>query len=211
VVEIVVPRRARLPSIPSLLASRQAWIRRHLERLERERAAESGRLPYLGAEYRLVVERAAGRAAVTLGCEVLHVCLPCGADPHAVLESWYREEARVVLSERVTHWAAVTGISYRRVTIRDQRTRWGSCSVLGNLNLSWRLVMAPPAVIDYVVVHELMHLREMHHGPRFWEAVREYCPGYDRQRAWLRVNGRRLSRVLGEALPAPPQAEPADG
>lgn len=196
-VEIVVPRQSRLPAARTVLEQHQAWILRHLESLRREQAAETGRLPYLGAEYPLAVERVDGdRAMVALDPDVLRVCLPAGTDLRDVLESWYRMRARSVLGERVERWSASMAIPYRRLTVRDQRTRWGSCSHQGNLNFSWRLVAAPLAVLDYVVVHELMHVREMHHGPRFWEGVARYCPDYERHRAWLRENGRRLSRVL---------------
>jgi hypothetical protein len=78
------------------------------------------------------------------------------------------------------------------MAIRDQKTRWGSCSRAGNLNFNWRLVLAPPAVLDYVVVHELAHRVELNHSARFWRVVARYCPAMDAHRAWLRTHGATL-------------------
>ena len=84
----------------------------------------------------------------------------------------------------------VTGLT--RVTVRNQRTRWGSCGRDGHITLNWRLVLMPPAVRDYVVIHELMHLRRMDHSPAYWRQVAEACPTFAESRAWLRANGRTL-------------------
>ena len=84
------------------------------------------------------------------------------------------------------------GVTYGRLAIRDQKTRWGSCSRAGNLNFNWRLVLAPPAVLDYVVVHELAHRVELNHSVRFWRVVARYCPTMDEHRAWLRTHGATL-------------------
>ena len=100
------------------------------------------------------------------------------------------------LHERARAWAGEMQVQYRRLSVRDQRTRWGSCSVNGGLNFSWRLVMAPLPVLDYVVIHELMHLREMNHSQRFWDGVATFCPEYRQHRAWLKENGGRLARSL---------------
>lgn len=87
-------------------------------------------------------------------------------------------------------------VKHARITIRDQKTRWGSCSSRGNLNFNWRLVMAPPPIIDYVVIHELAHLIELSHSPRFWETVERYCPDHREHRRWLREHGPRLALLL---------------
>jgi predicted metal-dependent hydrolase len=88
--------------------------------------------------------------------------------------------------------ATEMGITYGRVAIRDQKTRWGSCSRAGNLNFNWRLVLAPPAVLDYVVVHELAHRVELNHSARFWRVVARYCPAMNAHRTWLRTHGATL-------------------
>ena len=90
--------------------------------------------------------------------------------------------------------AATLDLPVAGVTVRDQRTRWGSCSARGRLSLSWRLVLAPPDVRDYVVSHEVAHLKELNHGPNFWALVEWFCPGHARPRRWLRDNAKILQR-----------------
>lgn len=105
-----------------------------------------------------------------------------------------RETARLRIEERLVYWSARMGLTYGRVSIRDQRTRWGSCSSKGNLNFNWRLVFAPQSVLDYVVIHELAHLREMNHSRRFWAKVAEFSPQHREHRRWLFDNYRSLRR-----------------
>lgn len=104
----------------------------------------------------------------------------------------HRMMAGKVLQERVAFFAELMGVDYGRITVRDQRTRWGSCSVKGNLNFNWRLILAPGEVLDYVVVHELAHRREMNHSDRFWRFVEVVMPDYQWRRAWLKTNGSEL-------------------
>ena len=99
------------------------------------------------------------------------------------------KKARAYLPERVEHYASLIGVRPCRITIRCQKTRWGSCSARGNLNFNCLLMLCPPEVIDSVVVHELCHLKEMNHSARFYSLARRYCPGYDRCRRWLKDNG----------------------
>jgi predicted metal-dependent hydrolase len=103
-----------------------------------------------------------------------------------------RERARRELPARLLEIAAEQGMSVTRVSIRNQRTRWGSCGRDGHISLNWRLVLMPPAVRDYVLIHELMHLRRLDHSPAYWRLVAEACPGYRDARRWLRANGPAL-------------------
>lgn len=103
-----------------------------------------------------------------------------------------RQFAASVLPRRLDARAARHGLTVSRVSIRDQRTRWGSCSPGGRISLNWRLVQMPDEVCDYVLVHELMHLRVRSHSPRFWRHVAAACPGYEEARRWLREHGHRL-------------------
>ena len=102
--------------------------------------------------------------------------------------------ARAAIESRVAHWAPLVGVRPRRVSVRDARTRWGSCSAQGSLSFSWRLSLAPVEVLDYVVVHELAHLHELNHSKRFWDHVRRHCPEHKERRRWLRENGAALMR-----------------
>lgn len=100
-----------------------------------------------------------------------------------------RREAAIVFAERTAYYSSLMQVSYQKITIREQKTRWGSCSSKGNLNFNWRLVLAPEGVLNYVVVHELAHRREMNHSPRFWQIVADIMPDYRQYRSWLRHYG----------------------
>lgn len=108
-----------------------------------------------------------------------------------------KEQARRVLPERVAHFAPLVGVQYGRITIRAQRTRWGSCSAKGDLSFNCLLLLTPPEVLDSVVVHELCHILEHNHSPRFYAHVLRVCPDYQKQNAWLKAHGPELMRRLG--------------
>lgn len=104
----------------------------------------------------------------------------------------YREIARDIFTQKVAYYAQIMNVTYGRISIREQKTRWGSCSSEGNLNFNWRLIFAPEEVLDYIVVHELAHRKEMNHSPAFYNVVREVLPEYKKQQKWLRENGQKL-------------------
>lgn len=200
-VTIVVPRGQAVRDVAEILLPSRDWILRHLAKIEQGMSGplDSGAcLPYLGDEYPLVLDPGTSRSRITLSDGRLIVAGPSAAPQllQPMLECWYREQARAVLAERVSAFEPVLGVRHARITIRDQKTRWGSCSSRGNLNFNWRLVMAPLPVIDYVVIHELAHLVELRHNPRFWETVERSCPDHREHRRWLREHGPRLALVL---------------
>ena len=108
------------------------------------------------------------------------------------LEKRYRQAAEEYIPARVAYYHQFTGGTYQRITIHAQKTRWGSCSGRGTLSFNWRLMLAPPRVLDYVVVHELCHLKHMDHSRNFWNAVAEVMPEYKEYKQWLKENGARL-------------------
>ena len=110
----------------------------------------------------------------------------------AAQEKELRERAKSVLAQRTAYFARQIGVTYGRITVRDQKTRWGSCSQTGNLNFNFRLILAPLEVLDYVVVHELCHRRQMNHSTQFWQEVAQVLPEYRKRKAWLTENGWRL-------------------
>ena len=101
----------------------------------------------------------------------------------------YKKRAQGIISRRVAHYAGIMDVDYGQITIRDQKSRWGSCSDKCNLNFSWRLILMPIEVMDYIVVHELAHLKEMNHSKDFWAEVEKVLPDYEIQRKWLKDNG----------------------
>ncbi len=205
--EVVIPARGRLPDIPALLRERADWILRAIDRVAGAAAArpaplaEGAALPYLGIEHRLILRAGAGEGPAVLrdaATRTLAVWFdPAVYEVAAVLDWWFRERAREALTARVGHYAALLGVRHARLTVRDTRTRWGSCSSRGGLNFSWRLILAPPPILDYVVLHEVAHLRELNHGPRFWAMLAEHCPEYRLHQGWLKEHGARLHAVLG--------------
>ena len=114
------------------------------------------------------------------------------AQRHA-LEARYRQAARDYFPARVAYYEAIIGVTHGAITIRDQKTRWGSCSAKGNLNFNWRLMLAPPRILDYLVVHELCHRKEMNHSKAFWNAVEMVLPDYKELRKWLKQYGTTLT------------------
>ncbi|MCC5021928.1 MAG: M48 family metallopeptidase [Candidatus Synoicihabitans palmerolidicus] len=121
---------------------------------------------------------------VCLGADAFRVPRFAG-DLRATLEAGFQRRAKIELTARTWELAAVTRMGVKRVSVRNQRSRWGSCTEAGVISLNWRLVQTPPSVSDYVIYHELMHLKEMNHSKRFWTAVGEVCPGWQEAEAWL--------------------------
>ena len=114
---------------------------------------------------------------------------------HVITEEERRDgilRAKEIFPERTAYFAKRMGVTYNRITIREQKTRWGSCSSAGNLNFNWRLVLMPPEILDYVVVHELCHLKEMSHSKAFWDEVGKVMPDYEMHKLWLKENGWKL-------------------
>ena len=114
---------------------------------------------------------------------------PRDYEQNPALEVQYRKEARRRITERAAYFAEKMGVDYGRIAIKAAKTRWGSCSAQGNLNFHWKLVLMPPAILDYVVVHELAHRIEMNHSPRFWAQVERILPDYRERRRWIKENG----------------------
>jgi predicted metal-dependent hydrolase len=134
------------------------------------------------------------KSKISLPEQLLPRICVTGHEEHVArrLRDWLIDRARKELSERVAHHAQNLGLRPRRVIVRDQTSRWGSCSSARVLSFSWRLILAPAYVLDYVAAHEVAHLKEMNHGPRFWDLVKRTMPRVDEARRWLRRNGAEL-------------------
>jgi predicted metal-dependent hydrolase len=194
--DVTVTAPARLGKAAAL-----AFVRGEVQWVSRQRAAapkpvrlEPGALvPFLGTLHRVLAARGPGLAPVWREGEEIFVS---GRAEHAArrLTDFFKREARRVFEERALEFGKQLGVLPSRITIRDTASRWGSCSSARSLSFSWRLILAPEYVRDYVVAHEAAHLREMNHGPRFWAHVESLTPNARRARKWLRENGRSLLR-----------------
>jgi predicted metal-dependent hydrolase len=158
------------------------------------------RLPFRGGEllYSVARDPSCLRATLREAPQGLEIILPPDdpARPSELLALWCRRKAREVFAQRAAHWSAAMGVAYKRLRVKDQRSLWGSCSRDGGLNFNWRVVMAPPEILDYLVIHELAHLLEMNHSQRFWRHVARWSPDYKAHRRWLREHGGGLKRRL---------------
>jgi predicted metal-dependent hydrolase len=189
-VEVVLPTRAREREAAAAVAELRPWIERRLREAEavRARLAErAGTVPYLGTLLRLRGEP--GRTRVhRRGDELL---VPA-EEAKPAIERWYRRAARAEVLPRLDAATEALGRPYTSLTIRNQRTRWGSASTNGAMSFNWRLLLAPEPVLDYVVWHEACHLVHMDHSRRFWVLLERHLPGYREPRRWLRANGATL-------------------
>ena len=189
-VEVVLPKRAPERAAAQAVRELGPWIerrRRTLARAAAEVARPEGTVPFLGQDLRLVPQP--GRERVhRRGDELL---VP-KRDAAAAIERWYRRQARAEIGPRLDVATARAGTSYTGLTVRGQKTRWASCSTSGHMSFNWRLLLAPEAVLDYVVEHEVCHLERMDHSPRFWALLESRVPDWREHARWLRRYGPTL-------------------
>lgn len=206
------PMRASMDSIHRVVRERETWIRGHQERiLEQRRRASAcrvrpgGTMLIAGRPRRLVPDDRISRPV--LEEELLYFPKAwLRTESHASrnealavqLRRWLAREAKAVFGDRIAHHAVLTGLMPKAVSVSQARTRWGSCSVDNHVRLSWRLAMAPIEVLDYVVIHELCHIRHKNHGRDFWNLVRHHAPDAMHGRRWLKENRQLLDIQAGE-------------
>ena len=191
-VTMSVPRGASRREAVSFAQERADWIRGHLaERPVEIRPLPGGTVLFEGRNVSLL---ATGGRAARLGDDAIHLPLSAPEKTGARVAALFKTLARDRLAAASDRYATQVGRSYSSLTLRDTRSRWGSCSSRGGLMYSWRLVMAPPEVLDYVAAHEVAHLVHMDHSPAFWAQVEQICPDYAPRRAWLRNHGADLHR-----------------
>ena len=191
VVEVVLPSRLPARAAQDAVRELQPWIDRRrgeLAAARRELAGAPGRIGYLGEGLEVIPEPGRSRV-LRRGSELL---VPAQGT-EAALEAWYRRRARIEVAARLDAVCARVGTSYSGLTIRAQRTRWASCSARNAMSFNWKLLLAPAAVLDYVVEHEVCHLEVRDHSPRFWVLLESRMPGWRSQSDWLRRYGPLLS------------------
>ena len=188
-----IPVRGSMREAERFVELNRGWLERARERQQRRpRAAEVwtlGTAVLWRGEFAEIRPASAGeRPTVCLGADVFRVPKAEG-DLRPVLEARFVRTAKVELPARAWELAAQTRMNVTRVTVRDQRSRWGSCTAAGVISLNWRLILTPELVRDYIIHHELMHLREMNHSARFWGCVEEVFPRWREAEAWIKRNG----------------------
>jgi len=202
-VEVVVPRRLAMRHVEPFVEEKRPWIERTLRRMREAEAehappvlAHGGEVPCLGERLRLEVKVEPDRTRSHVGRrgQTLHVKV---AEPGPLalgdaLERWYRRRARLEVASRLEAATARAGTRYTTLQIRGQRTRWASCSTTGAMSFNWRLLLAPPEILDYVVEHEVVHLEIQDHSPRFWAELQQRVPEYRAHEAWLKRHGQSL-------------------
>jgi len=203
---VVVPHFYKIGKLPGLLESKERWISSNLARFShfqsssaKKKLGSGDTVPYLGRDLELVKqENHTGAGDVKLEGNTLAVSpvLFRNGLLELALERWYRAEAAKLIGERVYKLSTQMCVSYKRITIRGQKTLWGSCSRKKNLSFNWKLLMAPEPVIDYVIIHELTHLKEMNHSKRFWELVAQRCHRWRECKKWLREHEPHLTAKL---------------
>jgi len=158
------------------------------------------KIPYLGKELRInILKTPFSFERIIEKNEELFIQIPAFTQRansndflKQILGRWLKSQARRIFTEKATYFSARMGCLVNGIAIKDTKSRWGSCSSRGNLNFNWRVIMAPLPVVDYLVVHETAHLKEMNHSPRFWNLVSTCCPDYKNHIAWLRASSDSL-------------------
>lgn len=198
---VTVPPGLARGEVDRFLSRHQGWLEQRLAKVpDRPQVRPGVRIPVRGTPH-LIVHEPAKRGTVSLdvqdGIRVLVVHGDRRHLPRRITDFLKREARRDIEALVAKHTEAV-GRKARAIRFRDTTSRWGSCTSEGNLSFSWRILMAPAPVIDYLVAHEVAHLREMNHGPKFWKLCKELCPDTERCKAWLKRNGAALQAISFE-------------
>lgn len=180
--------------ILEFVKTKSNWLEETLTRVKKKqitnpslRFEDGGLFWYLGKQYPLsLVSTQTKIFSFRQGFFLKKAHLP---QVKSIFEKWYKQEARSILRERTQYYAQNFGFAFKKINITSAKTRWGSYSSRGSINFTWRLVMAPLEIIDYVIIHELVHTKVLNHSQKFWNQVEQYLPDYRKRRLWLKENG----------------------
>jgi predicted metal-dependent hydrolase len=191
--EVRAPLRVSLNVIKEFVDKKKTWIKNKIELINQERVLpkkfeEGEDFIYEGNAYKLQISDGKDISISS----VLHFPKKLLPEARQHLIVWYKKQAFTKIVERVDHYANITRLEYKAVKLTNAERRWGSCSCKGSLNISWRLIMAPPDILDYIIVHELIHLIERNHSKQFWDRVQTILPNYKEQERWLKQRGNTL-------------------
>ncbi|MBC3493632.1 M48 family metallopeptidase [Pseudomonas taiwanensis] len=202
-IQVVLPEGRDSREAAAFITDNQAWVAEQVERTRKLLAARrpvkraNGHISFRGKDVAVRVIRSDGwrasnKAALDNGAITI-TCAPDNKTPVSrSLENWLRKQAREQIEQHVAETAKRLKRTPERIYVMGQRTKWGNCSALGNLSFNWRLIMAPDAVLHYIVTHEMVHLAVPDHSRKFWLTVQSLCPDAERARQWLVANGQRL-------------------
>lgn len=198
-VVLSIPERTDVGLAQKFADSHSQWIATRLAKVPEQVLFEPGALvPFRGIPHRIVHWSALrGVTQATRGSAGEPIIAVSGEAAHVArrVRDFLEAEAKRDFASAVKKHTAQLGIMAKRITVRDTKSRWGSCSANGALNFSWRLIMAPPFVLDYLAAHEVAHLRELNHSHRFWRLTHQLCPRTDEAEAWLKIYGSALHRI----------------
>ena len=208
--EVTAPAGTGLERIRQVLLKKSTWLLRQLQRIETAATNQTNAslthgatVLYQGAPHSLLLLADGGKKPKVTrnhGAIAIHLSELVGYDNdptvYRALQKWFGEQAQLRLLERTRYWSSHIGVTPNRIVLRDQKTRWGSCSSLGTISYNWRIIMAPPPVLDYLVIHELCHMLQPNHSPKYWLEVSRWCPDYKNQRRWLRQNCGLLGKIF---------------
>jgi predicted metal-dependent hydrolase len=198
-----MPMRGSLTDAREFAQRHGAWLAERLRRMPDGIAFTDGAsLPFRGEMVRIAHRpRARGTVWHECGDDGANLLCVSGEAAHTArrVQDFLKREARRDLAVAVRRYADALGVKFKRISVRDQSSRWGSCTSDGVLSFSWRLILAPPFVLDYLAAHEVAHLVEMNHSVRFWRLVARICPETDRAKAWLQAHGNELHRYGADA------------
>jgi len=194
---LAMPVRGNLADATRFAEAHGGWLAQRLAQLPEVAPFADGEIvPLRGADHRIVHRRQTRGTVWTERAGDEHLLCVAGAPEHAArrVRDFLKREARRDLEAAVVAYARALDVSVRRISIRDQSSRWGSCNSAGVLSFSWRLILCPPFVLDYLAAHEVAHLVEMNHSSRFWKLLRDACPATDQATRWLDTHGNALHR-----------------
>ncbi|MBP2650628.1 MAG: hypothetical protein H6Q74_1453 [Firmicutes bacterium] len=208
-IQITLPSNFPLNQIEDVLKAKAAWIISHLKQLAtladchiNSTLTNGAQILYLGEAMTLnIIPISITRPSLTLNGQTITIYLPIAQfnQPEVLfntLRQWYINAATEYLAVRTNYWAEKISVRPRHISIRQQKTRWGSASPSGNINYNWQIIMAPPEVIDYLIIHELCHIKIFNHSATYWQLVAQSDANYKQHREWLRHNGYLLTRLF---------------
>lgn len=199
VLDILAPQNHPIDQILAVIHQKEGWLIKHLNHLKKlsqtplnKSLNEGAEILFFGKPHRIQIHTSSLIDHIDLDEEDIHIYVKGQMSQEYVktlLKNFYINSAKHLLTERTRYWSALIGVYPQRLRIKEQKTRWGSCSVTGTINYNWQIIMAPPSVIDYLVVHELAHMLIPNHSEKFWQVVSQYIPNHLIYRKWLKDHG----------------------